>query len=263
MIRIAVSAESNHEIENAKGLASALKLPFIDDAEKFNTYNYILVYSSQGLTLHSINNNFKPFRIDFVSDALTYRRQHISRKNELLVRALGVIQNYKPTIIDTTAGLGRDAFIMASLGCNVLMLERSDIMCALLRDALKRLKSHPEIYNALSLTLFHTDATTYLSELDQTQLPDIIYIDPMFPARDKSALVKKEMRILKDIVGPDLDSAKLFEVAYEHCLRRVIVKRPKLADPLVERPADIVFRGKATRYDVYLISEDRRRMTDD
>jgi 16S rRNA (guanine1516-N2)-methyltransferase len=81
---------------------------------------------------------------------------------------------------------------------------------------------------------------------------DIIYIDPMFPERKKSALVKKEMLILKDIVGPDIDSAKLLQIATKHAKRKVVVKRPKLAGYIDDIKPSFSIKGKSCRYDIYV-----------
>ena len=98
-----------------------------------------------------------------------------------------------------------------------------------------------------------TDAITYLAKLPKTKYPDVIYLDPMFPSRSKSALNKKSMRILKEIVGKDSDSDQLLKIALKTALKRVVVKRPKLAPHLAGKKPDITYRGKSSRFDVYLI----------
>lgn len=197
----------------------------------------------------------KPLKIDFLTGAIGYRQQHSHRGNELLAKAVGIKANYKPTVIDATAGLGTDAFVLACLGCKVIMLERSPIIAKLLEDALHRLTEQPSFKKKIALTLFHCDAKKYLAELKTDERPDVIYLDPMFPQRTKSALVKKELRQLREIVGDDEDSKELLPLALRTTGKRVVVKRPRLAETLTELKPDFVITGKTQRFDVYKITK--------
>src|SRR3990167_8916605 len=131
------------------------------------------------------------------------------------------------------------------------MCERSPIIHALLQDGLMRAQKEAW-FQALSLTLHHADGIIYLSQLHQDNYPDVIYIDPMFPEKTKSALVKKEMRVLRSVVGDDLDSEKLLSAALSIAKKRVVVKRSKLAPTLSDKKPDVVYTGKSSRFDVYL-----------
>ena len=102
------------------------------------------------------------------------------------------------------------------------------------------------------MRLVQQSAHEYLAHLEADEFPQLIYLDPKFPGRDKSALVKKEMRFFHDIVGKDDDSALLLELALIRAIERVIVKRPIKADTLNSRKPDFEIRGKTIRYDVYL-----------
>src|SRR3990167_2732906 len=150
--------------------------------------------------------------IDFLNAALNYRRQFGGGKNQLIAKAIGIKPKQTLTVFDATAGLGRDGFVLAALGCAVTLCERSEKVYVALCDAITRANQEPW-FQALSLKLIRADARDYLSHLDKNNYFDVIYIDPMFPERKKSALVKKEMRDLRDIVGDDMDSEQLFEVA--------------------------------------------------
>lgn len=189
--------------------------------------------------------------IDFISDVFNHRRQSIRGKNELIAKAVGIKSNQTLNVLDATAGLGRDAIVLATLGCNVIMCERSPTVYAALQDALTQASSE-KWFQLLSLQLIHQDAHDYLLQLNKNNYPDVIYIDPMFPERKKSALVKKAMRDLREIVGDDMDSEKLFEVALRVAKKRVVVKRAKLAPLISEKKPDIVFEGKSSRFDVYI-----------
>ena len=185
-------------------------------------------------------------KVDFVTGKADFRRKHPSK--ELLTKACGLKKGNRPTIIDATAGLGRDAFVLASQGCQVTMLERSPELAALLKEALKQLHtSDPSI----QLDLVHCEAKDYLAKLPEEQHPDVIYLDPMHPTRKKSALVKKEMRELRELVGEDQDAAELFEIALKTAKKRVVVKRPRTANPLSTKEPNLTLTGKSTRFDVY------------
>lgn len=192
-------------------------------------------------------------RIDFLSKKITHRRKQISLKNESLAKALGLKKKTdKPYIIDATAGLAQDSFILACLGFEVTLLERSPIIHALLLDAFARAKQDASLIPVINrLHLVHADAIQYLTSLNPR--PDIVYLDPMFPERKKSALNKKEMRMLQTIVGEDSDSNQLLQSALACALRRVVVKRPLLAEPLTGLEPSYCLKGSSNRFDIYII----------
>ncbi len=189
--------------------------------------------------------------VDFLDGALAHRRKYGGGKNQLIAKAVGIKPKIKLSVLDVTAGLGRDAFVLATLGCDVSMCERSPIIYALLEDGLKRAQKE-EWFLQLSLKLIHADAIEYLKLISKENFPDVIYIDPMFPEKNKSALVKKEMRALRDVVGDDLDAEKLLSAALLVAKKRVVVKRAKLAPTLTSKKPDVVYEGKSSRFDVYL-----------
>jgi len=236
----------------ALALAQKLALPVVDIND--HLYQWLLVYTDDHLEIRQLAENSPgPIYIDFLAGKLAYRRTYSFIKNELIAKAVGVTGTIKPTVIDATAGLGRDAFILASLGCQVTMLERSAIIAALLEDGLQRLFAHENNAQALSLSLINIDAINYLSPLSAAQYPDVIYLDPMYPQRQKTALVKKEMRLLQNLVDDNADAADLLECALKYAKKRVVVKRPRLAETLNNRKPDFAQIGKEHRFDVYLI----------
>jgi 16S rRNA (guanine1516-N2)-methyltransferase len=189
---------------------------------------------------------YTPLFIDFNAGKAKYRREH--RGSELLLKALGKNKTSR-TIIDATAGLGRDAFVLACAGYSVMMLERSPIIGALLVDALQRAAHIPDLIETVQrLTFTLGDAT----EILKTQTADIIYLDPMFPKRKKTAAVKKEMVILQDLLTAQADDTALLPAALNAARHRVIVKRPLHAPALTEAKPDLCYKGKASRFDVYL-----------
>lgn len=198
-------------------------------------------------------------RVDFLGGSLEHRRRFGGGKSQDIARAIGITASLKPSVLDCTAGLGRDGFILAALGCRVLMLERHPVVFQLLQDGLQRARAaaSEELEPILArLCLRCADACQLIRNRDAELLqfaPDVIYIDPMFPERKKSALVKKEMRYFHYFIGDDEDADCLLEQALTLAAHRVVVKRPIKAEPLGERAPNYAIKGKSTRYDVYAL----------
>jgi len=234
----------------AQHYATLFQLPLIDSLPEHTTY--FLSLTTQHLLLKN-QQNLKQgaIYVDFISGKTRHRRLYGGGKNQPLAKAVGIKKDYRPTIIDATAGLGQDSFVLATLGCQVTLLERSPIIAALLYDGLQRAKQVDEITEIIQqLNLIHINSNNYLENL--MTYPDTIYLDPMYPHRQKSALVKKEMRILRDIVGDNEDDEKLLNVALFRANKRVVVKRPKYADILGDIKPDFQIKSEKTRFDVYL-----------
>ena len=193
--------------------------------------------------------------VNFVSGTMAHRRQFGGGRGEAIAKAVGVKGNYLPTVIDATAGLGRDAFVLASIGCQVTMFERHPVVAALLADGLDRAYQDPTIGQLLQkqLRLIYNSSLHGLS-LYQDK-PDVVYLDPMFPHRQKSALVKKEMRIFQQLVGSDLDAEELLEPARRLAKKRVVVKRPDYAPFLANQKPTAEIKTKNHRFDIYTPSD--------
>ena len=189
--------------------------------------------------------------IDYTKGSMGYRLSHCQGRNELIVKAVGWKKDHPLHIYDTTAGLGRESFLLASMGCQITLFERHPEIGALLEQNLARCANDPTLYTIIQrMTLRKECAIHFLENLTE-EAPDVIYCDPMFPLRSKSALVKKEMQFLHAKVSPDLDSEKLVEIACKIAKKRVVVKRPHLAPSLKENPA-FVLKARAHRFDIYL-----------
>ncbi|MDE1483061.1 16S rRNA (guanine(1516)-N(2))-methyltransferase RsmJ [Xenorhabdus bovienii] len=189
--------------------------------------------------------------VDFVAGTMAHRRRFGGGRGEAVAKAVGIKKGYLPTVVDATAGLGRDAFVLASIGCQVRMLERHPVVAALLDDGLQRGYQNEEIGSWLKerMTLIHTSSITALTDI--TPPPDVVYLDPMYPHRQKSALVKKEMRVFQSLVGADEDADGLLEPACALAKRRVVVKRPDYAEPLAGVKASATITTKNHRFDIY------------
>lgn len=210
---------------------------------------YSLKRIDSKLCLCKAHSRMTPLCVDFLAGKALHRRQFGGGRGQLIAKAVGLKKQAQPTVLDVTAGFGQDAFVLASLGCQVLMLERSDVMAALLQDGLDRLYAADEM-STQQLSLLHADAAEYLQQLDAS--PDVIYMDPMYPDTKNTALAKKEMQVLRDLVGDDVDAKALCLQALEKARNRVVVKRPRHGDPLIPRAPDVVFKGQSSRFDVYL-----------
>jgi 16S rRNA (guanine1516-N2)-methyltransferase len=174
-------------------------------------------------------------------------------KNHDLCKAVSITR--KPRILDATAGLGRDTFIFAKMGCEVTLLERHPSLIEWLENALHHLDDQ-DLGRRMH---FHPiDALCFLKDCEYF---DVIYLDPMFPGSNRTALAKKNMQLLQSIVGNDDDSDQLLDLAKKRAKNRVVVKRHKLAPYLNKQKPSLSFKGKTTRYDVYLISDDANKPT--
>ena len=235
--------------EKAKELATELNIPYFNQPEALSTYDLYLDLDKNGLKLKSKSPLKGELMVDFLAPKLLRRLNHLSYKHELILQALG--RHSQPlTIIDATAGLGHDAAIFAARGHKVLMLERSKIVFALLNDALLRLNAadHPL---ATHLELLKADAHHYLAKVVPGSV-DVIYLDPLFPERPKTALNQQNLRLLRMLTGDDLDAATLLPLALQ-AANRVIVKRAKDSPYLNQQKPALecsVPRG-SSRYDVY------------
>ncbi|CAM2999686.1 N6-adenine-specific methylase [Legionella steigerwaltii] len=226
-----------HEGLHDKAKALAEQLDFVLDKNA----NPCLFVTEERLSLKIPG--FSPIFAEFSVNFWSKRRSE--GKKQGLVRACKPSAGVK--IIDATAGWGRDSAILASFGAEVLMFERNPVMASLLLDGLSRRNESDR--HQLNLKFQAEDAYSYLSSLDTQNYPDVIYIDPMHPERNKSALVKKEMQALQQIIGPDEDAQRLIQLAINRTKQKVVVKWPQKTKPLL--PANATVEGKTVRFDIY------------
>jgi len=188
--------------------------------------------------------------VDFVSGATAHRRKFGGGKGQAIAKAVGLKPGVQIDVIDATAGLGRDAFVLASLGCNMTLVERSPVAAALLDDGLQRAYMNLEIGEWMQqrMQLQFASSVDYLNNNET----DVVYLDPMFPHKKKSALVKKEMRVFQGVVGADLDADNLLDAALKSARYRVVVKRPDYAPFLNDKKPSMSIKTKKNRFDVYV-----------
>ena len=248
--------------EKSQTLSKQLNLPICLESNSEQWLDWVNDKKDPTLKLALCSNKQGPVSIDFLSGKKAHRRQFGGGKGQPLVRAMGQLQNRIPKIIDATAGMGGDSYVLASLGFEVQMIERSPIVAALLSDALTRANQSldtdfpDELQESIqNLSLVNANSADYL--LNHQPDIDVIYMDPMYPEKKKKAAAKKEMQALQQLVGPDLDSERLLESALKTAKYRVVVKRPKGADPVYCKLNNIQpssnISSPNTRYDIYVI----------
>ena len=232
--------------ETAGYWAARLGLPMSGATE------FVLQVSADGLQLvECIEHGPGPVRVDFVEGAAAHRRLHGGGSGQMIAKAVGVQQGVRPHVLDATAGLGRDAFVLATQGCTVELIERQPLIAALLEDGLQRAALDAEVAPIVARMQLHcADAIELLGNW-RGAIPQVIYLDPMFPHREKSALVKKEMRLFRPLVGADLDAPALLQAALALATHRVVVKRPRKAPAVEGCKPGYALEGKSSRYDIY------------
>ncbi len=250
---VSVVAETRHQIKRARQLANDLDLDFVGEHEA--PPGYMLLVRDGKLELHSSIKppTHGPIFVDFVSGKTAYRREFGGGQAQHLARAVGVKPGFIPTVIDATAGLGSDAFVLASLGCRVKMIEQCPPVVQLLEDGLLRARGDPNTLKiAMRMLLYGGNALELIPTLAEKQTPDVIYLDPMYPPRNKSAAVKKEMQMLQALARRGGDNAALLHCALKHAGTRVVVKRPGKAPAIGNGVVHACIKSANTRYDIYL-----------
>lgn len=215
---------------------------------------YLLVFAADGVSLRSlVDPRRKPIRVDFLSERERWRRAVPAQHT--LAKAIGRRRGQSLRVVDATAGLGGDGLLLAQLGCAVTLCERSPVAALLLADGLRRAGDDPRLKELIEarISLHIGDATAYLQTCATTDAIDVVYLDPMFPTRSGSALPRKEMQAFHDLIGADPDAEELLACALSLARRRVVVKRPRHADPVGQRQPDFTLPGQSTRFDVYVL----------
>lgn len=250
---------SDNELYKDQAVTLALKIkgeyspvrPALNHEEPF------LQLSESGLSLIKGEMEIKG---DFC--AMSRRLQNANLRNEMLVKVSGILRNRNtgtdpetlPLAIDATAGLGEDSFLLAAAGFRVKMYERDLIVAALLQDAIKRGQEDEQAGPVLSrMVLSEEDSIAAMKSMKEK--PALILLDPMFPHRQKSSLVKKKFQLLHLLEKPCSDEKELMDAAFASGAGKIVVKRP-LKGPLLDgRKPSYSVKGKAVRYDCYLVPQ--------
>ena len=190
-------------------------------------------------------------KCSFIEGPILHRLKYGKGRGQNLAKAVGFKFNKNRTIIDATAGLGYDAFILASLGANVTLIERSEKIYDLLKAAISEAKLYGgEISKIVNrMNLLFGDSKDILPKIS----PAVVLIDTMYKERKKSALVKNDMRLVREVVGPDSDHVDLINVALKNASKRVVIKQPRYAETFDNiKGYSHQILGKTIRYDVYV-----------
>lgn len=278
MTRVKV-LDSDCDQGRGRVLARRLKLQFTDNDEQqhedsqsaVGADRFYLQYRPDGLNLVVVSGRKSvSFCVDFDAPAFRHRAR-TGLESQPLIKALGIKNGRFPTVIDGTAGFAKDAYLMARAGCEVLMTERSLIVSALLTDGLSRSRAA----SPARQSMIGDDQRQHLGSLSRMTLvsedflhtrlkgADVVYLDPMFPHKKKSAQVKKDMYVLQRFFATNeteysaaTEENEMIERALELARRRVVVKRPRNAPSLAAANANLKpsfqYVGKTNRYDVYL-----------
>jgi len=251
---IAVATTDAFLEADVKLLAKSLELPFysLKGQIKFvSDYEYLLLKTEEGISIAKTGKGApKPVFVDFTSGAVDHRRRFGGGKGQDIAKAVGLNKASNLSVLDATAGLGRDAFVLACLGCTVSLCERVSFVRAMLQDGLYRGSFHHEVAEIVErMTLLDTDIRGI-----ENQSFDVVYLDPMYPHMEKSsAAAKKEMAFFRDLVGQDVDADELLPFAMQLAEYRVVVKRPKGAPFLNNTEPTYQLEGKSGRFDVYVL----------
>ncbi len=252
--QIAVAYVHHFDAELAKKIAKKWQFIYMGDRKALSQhpeFPFLLQVNEQKLELCKLDEpKLGAILVDFVEGAVAHRRKFGGGRGQDIAKAIGLKHGFTPHVLDATAGLGRDGFLLASLGCQVTLMERMPIVAALLEDGLNRASINSEVSPiTANMTLVHASS---IENMTLATPPDVIYLDPMYPHREKSALVKKEMRVFQTLVGEDLDADQLLAPALALAKYRVVVKRPSYAPPLNNQKPSTSIEMKKNRFDVYV-----------
>lgn len=247
----------------AEQIATGLSAPLLieQNPESIEDFDFVVMITDVIALQQTGRKAPGPIFVEFTEGAVDHRRKFGGGKGQMIAKAVGIKAGVYPLVLDATAGMGKDSFVLATLGCRLTMIERSPIVYALLQDGLRRALEYAREQDAELLQVIERmhlvaqDSRAYLESLATEQLPDVIYLDPMFPERQKSADVKKEMAAFHSVVGKDADADALLPLALAKVNYRVVVKRPRKAPFLNNQPPSYQLEGKSSRFDIYTVKK--------
>lgn len=245
-----VCCSDEQKLDSARQFSRLHKIPMCKPGE----HSLLLDFSAEGVVLRE---GKVRLRVDFLGGETAHRKKYGGGRGQALARAVGIKPGkLLPTIIDATAGLARDAFVLASLGCSVQMIEQSPVVAMLVEDAILRAEDDPlfQQIRKIGFSLVQGNSIEILVAMTADNPPDTVYLDPMFPQRRKSAAVKKNMQVLQQLLGHHQDTnIGLLNAALDCAVKRVVVKRPKGAPCLTELKPTAEIKTRKTRYDLYVV----------
>jgi len=247
---LAVVCESSSHVSLAREIAGRLDVPFFLGVP-LGSFDFLMAVTDERVEFRSGHQEMGPLYVDFVGGALNYRVRKQNQSKDLILRAVG---GGGQRILDLTAGLASDAYVLAENKCEVTAVERSEVVSILVEDGLRRGLNNLRTEGACKrIHLKNSDALSFLeSEINTTW--DTVYIDPMFPKKEKTALPKKELQLLQQIVGlGDEEESRRLLSRSGRFSRRVVVKRPMSAPELLPGVSSCL-EGRSIRFDIYIFS---------
>ena len=240
--KIVVCIGKGGQREMAESFARRTGAPIQEKSGEYLT----VMFDSKGVSLTGFGLTYQGDFENMLHRVTNGRLQH-----EMLVRAAKTEEkNLKA--IDATAGMGEDAFLLAAYGYEVTLYEQNPVIAALLKDALRRAKKHPVLKEiAGRMHLMEGDSVKGLTRLIDPV--DVIYLDPMFPERQKSGLINKKLQLIQKLEPPCSEEKDLFDAAIKANPSKIIVKRPLKSVYLAGREPSYILKGKAIRYDCYTL----------
>ena len=250
---ISIIPSHNSLAQQAKILSQTWGINYAVSLSAISSDTFFLQLTPERLQLVPSDKNLcGPIYVDFISGQVDHRRHYGGGKGQTIAKAVGLNKMDNPLILDATAGMGKDAFIFASLGARVILLERSPVSAALLSDGLERALNNKNTVDIIKrMSLIFGDAHQLNQTIQLDDIPDVIYLDPMFPHRKQSALVKKEMLAFQQLIGGDTDSDDLLDICRKIAKKRVVVKRPIKAPYLNDSKPSYTMKMKKHRFDIY------------
>lgn len=259
-MKIALVCTDGFDPEYYESIKQLTHLPLLESSDEAE-FTHILRLDESGLALQALElrageTHKQPTRVDFQDASLIYRKESFG-KHQGLAKAVGLNKHDPMQVLDATAGLGRDAFILASMGCDVTLLEQSPLIYSLLFDGFKRasLTEDPTLEDIMQkMVLHHANAQDWFEGIKQGKKakPDVIYLDPMFPPRSKKANVKKDISLLQEVLGFDENSNALIEAAKDCARHRVVVKKPGSKASKDGVKPSFVVPGKTAHFEVFV-----------
>ena len=238
---IVINVENEGLLDAAEAFSSKSEIPI----SKKPGDELTLVYGESGVSLCGFGLCYQGNFENMLRRVTKGRLSH-----ELLVHAAKHSKE-SPLAIDATAGMGDDSFLLAACGYKVTLYEQNLVIAELLRDAISRAKSTPElepIVNRMSVI----EGNSIVLMPQQVENPDVIYLDPMFPARKKSGLINKKLQLIQKLEAPCPAEADLFDAAVLSNPHKIIVKRPLKGPYLADKKPSYTLSGKAIRFDCYI-----------
>ena len=145
--KIAIVIYEEEERVPAEALAKQLSIPILNQTDDLDV-DYRMFFDQGILKLSEAKQLNSAVWIDFSSGKTAYRQKHQGKGKLPISRACGIKNNHRPTIIDATAGLGQDAFVLAGLDCQVICIEQNPFLATLLADGLTRAKSSDNVFKS-------------------------------------------------------------------------------------------------------------------